>query len=131
MRLKFRKITLPGVLLGILAWCGFAAGQEVSMQQLLDGLKNPSRWLSYSGDYSGQRHSPLTQIAPSNARSSLLRDLVVTQIAIRMCFGVTSFVSIARRCLGWSFCCWGDSWSVSEAIIACMYSCASLLSASG
>jgi alcohol dehydrogenase (cytochrome c) len=27
---------------------------------------DPSRWLSYSGDFSGQRHSPLTQFTPSN-----------------------------------------------------------------
>ena len=25
-----------------------------------DGLKDASRWLTYSGDYSNQRHSPLT-----------------------------------------------------------------------
>src|SRR5213593_3496860 len=53
-------------LVGVLVWCGLAAGQEISSQQLLDGLKNPSRWLTYSGDYTGQRHSPLTQITPSN-----------------------------------------------------------------
>src|SRR5213593_4536551 len=55
-------------LVGVLVWCGLAAGQEISNQQLLDGLKNPSRWLTYSGDYSGQRHSPLTQITPSNVQ---------------------------------------------------------------
>jgi branched-chain amino acid transport system substrate-binding protein len=37
---------------------------EITSQDLLDGLKNPSRWLSYSGDYSGRRHSPLKQITP-------------------------------------------------------------------
>ena len=41
---------------------------EVTYQDLLDGLKDPTRWLTYSGDYSGQRHSPLTQITPENAR---------------------------------------------------------------
>jgi alcohol dehydrogenase (cytochrome c) len=30
------------------------------------GLANPARWLTYSGDYTGQRHSPLTQITPAN-----------------------------------------------------------------
>lgn len=30
------------------------------------GLSHPERWLTYSGDYSGQRHSPLTQITPAN-----------------------------------------------------------------
>src|SRR4026208_1498707 len=36
----------------------------VTSKDLLDGLKNPGRWLTYSGDYTGQRHSPLTQITP-------------------------------------------------------------------
>jgi alcohol dehydrogenase (cytochrome c) len=30
------------------------------------GLKNPARWLTYSGDYTGQRHSPLKQITAAN-----------------------------------------------------------------
>jgi PQQ-dependent dehydrogenase (methanol/ethanol family) len=38
----------------------------VTSQDLLDGLKNPTRWLQYSGDYTGKRHSPLTQITPKN-----------------------------------------------------------------
>ena len=29
----------------------------VTAKDLLDGLKNPGRWLTYSGDYTGQRHS--------------------------------------------------------------------------
>src|SRR5204862_3580358 len=33
---------------------------------LLQGLKNPSRWLTFSGDYTGQRHSPLKQLTPQN-----------------------------------------------------------------
>jgi len=42
------------------------ASSGVTPQDLLDGLKDSSRWLSYSGDYNGHRHSPLTQIAPEN-----------------------------------------------------------------
>jgi alcohol dehydrogenase (cytochrome c) len=38
----------------------------VTYQDLLDGLKNPSRWLMYSGEYNGQRHSPLKQITAQN-----------------------------------------------------------------
>jgi alcohol dehydrogenase (cytochrome c) len=38
----------------------------VTTQDLLDGLKHPGRWLTYSGDYSGRRHSPLKQITPDN-----------------------------------------------------------------
>jgi alcohol dehydrogenase (cytochrome c) len=39
---------------------------EVTYQDLLGGLKTPSRWLTYHGDYTGRRHSPLTQITPDN-----------------------------------------------------------------
>jgi len=38
----------------------------VTYEDLLQGLTDPSRWLTFSGDYSGQRHSPLTQITPEN-----------------------------------------------------------------
>src|SRR5213594_1189396 len=68
MRLRFGRGMSIGAFIGIFSWCGLAVGQEISNQQLLDGLKNPSRWLTYSGDYSGQRHSPLTQITPSNVQ---------------------------------------------------------------
>src|SRR5262245_35265031 len=39
---------------------------HVTAQDLLDGLKDPSRWLTFSGDYSGRRNSPLTQLTPLN-----------------------------------------------------------------
>jgi alcohol dehydrogenase (cytochrome c) len=38
----------------------------ITSQNLLDALKEPTRWLQYSGDYTGRRHSPLTQITPAN-----------------------------------------------------------------
>jgi len=38
----------------------------ITSQDLLDGLKDSSRWLTYGGDYSSHRHSPLTQITPDN-----------------------------------------------------------------
>ena len=53
----------------VVAW-GVAAQQPastaVTAQDLLDGLEHPSRWLMYSGDYTGRRNSPLTQITPAN-----------------------------------------------------------------
>lgn len=39
---------------------------QVTAQDLLDGLKDPTKWLTYSGTYDGHRHSPLTQITPEN-----------------------------------------------------------------
>jgi PQQ-dependent dehydrogenase (methanol/ethanol family) len=43
-----------------------AASAPISTRDLLDGLKDPTRWLTHSGSYNGQRHSPLTQITPEN-----------------------------------------------------------------
>src|SRR5438046_1794221 len=43
-----------------------SAETPISGQDLLEGLKSPSRWLTFSGDYSGQRHSPLQQLTPQN-----------------------------------------------------------------
>jgi alcohol dehydrogenase (cytochrome c) len=39
---------------------------SITSQDLLNGLADPTRWLTYSGDYNGHRHSPLTQITPAN-----------------------------------------------------------------
>ena len=51
--------------------CAVLAGQdlklpEVTFRDLRDGFKNTSRWLTYSGDYSSRRHSPLKEITPEN-----------------------------------------------------------------
>jgi alcohol dehydrogenase (cytochrome c) len=40
----------------------------VTAEDLLAGFKDPARWLQFSGDYSGRRHSPLTQITPENVK---------------------------------------------------------------
>jgi alcohol dehydrogenase (cytochrome c) len=51
-------------------WCVVAAQQpapaQVTAQDLREGLKDPTRWLTYAGDYGNHRHSPLTQITPAN-----------------------------------------------------------------
>jgi alcohol dehydrogenase (cytochrome c) len=39
---------------------------QVTFQDLRAGLKDPTRWLLYSGDNTGQRYSPLTQLTPAN-----------------------------------------------------------------
>jgi alcohol dehydrogenase (cytochrome c) len=41
----------------------------VTAADIRAGLADPTRWLTFSGDYTGQRHSPLTQITPRNVRS--------------------------------------------------------------
>ena len=43
-----------------------AQAQDITTKDLLAGLANPSRWLTHSGDYTGHRFSPLTQITAAN-----------------------------------------------------------------
>ena len=59
-----RKALLPLALAGVAA--AYPVAQQIGTKDLLDGLANPSRWLVHSGDYTGKRHSPLTQITPAN-----------------------------------------------------------------
>ena len=37
-----------------------------SNQDILAGLQDGTKWLTYGGNYFGHRHSPLTQITPEN-----------------------------------------------------------------
>lgn len=67
-----------------------ARSQNITTQDLLDGLKSPTRWLTYSGDYSGQRHSPLTQINPANVHS--VRAEWIFQTGVLGKFEATSIV---------------------------------------
>jgi alcohol dehydrogenase (cytochrome c) len=55
-------LTVAAVLTGVAQ----EVAPVVTPQDLLNGLKDPGRWLMFGGNYSGQRHSPLTQITPDN-----------------------------------------------------------------
>jgi alcohol dehydrogenase (cytochrome c) len=58
------------ILAALLTTAGLAAptyGQTIADKDLAQGLSDPTRWLVVSGDYKGQRLSPLTQITPANA----------------------------------------------------------------
>src|SRR5476651_932787 len=61
------RLTLSVAALLTMATVSLLRAQDITSRDLLDGLANPSRWLTHSGDYSGQRFSPLTQITPANA----------------------------------------------------------------
>lgn len=62
-------VALVAALVGTVSLTGQQrTSRGITSQDLLDGLKDPSRWLMYSGDYTGQRHSPLTQLTPENVR---------------------------------------------------------------
>ena len=41
---------------------------EITAKDLLGGLRAQGRWLLMHGDYTGKRHSPLTQITPANVQ---------------------------------------------------------------
>src|SRR6476661_7360949 len=71
---RFRTLRVAAV---IVARCSLAvavvaqqaqAPGTVTVQHVRDGLKDPSRWPTYGGDYGSQRHSPLTQITPQNVQ---------------------------------------------------------------
>ena len=48
---------------------GTHAHAQVTFERLLNSSKESQNWLTYSGDYSGRRFSPLDQINTTNARS--------------------------------------------------------------
>ncbi len=53
---------------------------QITNQDLLEGLKNSSRWLTFSGDYTGQRHSPLKQLTPQNVAGLVPQWIFQTDI---------------------------------------------------
>ena len=67
MPISARRLVLVAVTFMFTAVAVVAAQQGITNKDLLDGLANPARWLTHSGDYTGQRHSPLTQITAANA----------------------------------------------------------------
>ena len=73
---------------------GAASGATsgVTFQDLIQGYKNPARWLNFSGDYSGQRHSPLKQITPENAHNLAAQWAFQTGVIPRRGFEGTPLV---------------------------------------
>ena len=64
MRAAVAAILVAFLLTGLLR--GQSTAPRIATADLAAGLTSAERWLTFSGDYSGQRHSPLTQITPSN-----------------------------------------------------------------
>jgi alcohol dehydrogenase (cytochrome c) len=75
----------------VVAQDGVAPG--ITFQDLLQGYKNPARWLNFSGDYSGQRHSPLKQITPENAHTLTAQWAFQTGVIPRRGFEGTPLVA--------------------------------------
>src|SRR5881409_3144672 len=68
-----RTLRLLALLLTLCAGAAALTAQQtppsalVTAQEILDGLTpDGSHWLTFGGNYSNQRHSPLTQITPAN-----------------------------------------------------------------
>ena len=76
------SVTTLIAMLGVPASAGpqEAAPAQITDQDLLAGLKNPSRWLTFSGDYTGQRHSPLKQLTPQNVAGLVPQWIFQTDI---------------------------------------------------
>src|SRR5438067_2734178 len=60
------RALLMAIVFGSAALVAQTTAPQVTPQDLLDGLKDPGKWLTNGGDYNGHRHSPLTQITPAN-----------------------------------------------------------------
>ena len=60
------RALLLAIVFGSVALAAQTGTPPVTPQDLTDGLKDPGKWLLNGGDYNGHRHSPLTQITPSN-----------------------------------------------------------------
>jgi alcohol dehydrogenase (cytochrome c) len=63
--------------LSIVLVAAFALSQllvaQVSPDRILNAQKEPQNWLTYSGGYMSQRHSPLTQITTANVKDLELK----------------------------------------------------------
>ncbi len=56
------------------------AQQEVTYERLLNSENEPENWMTYNGDYSGKRHSQLSQINRDNVEDLELKWLLQNQV---------------------------------------------------
>ena len=68
------------LLLVLLAVVSVGVGAQVTPDRLLRATNEPQNWLTYSGDYTGQRHSRLTQITPANVRNLEMKWIFQNQV---------------------------------------------------
>jgi alcohol dehydrogenase (cytochrome c) len=67
--MRVTRLVALTALVAVAGPVGLAAQEPAggpTQAQLLEGFTDPTRWPTFSGDYSGRRHSPLTQITPDN-----------------------------------------------------------------
>jgi alcohol dehydrogenase (cytochrome c) len=87
----FRGLAMLSLLGATASLAAQSPSTAVTYQDLLKGLNDPTRWLMFSGDYSGQRHSPLTQITPENVKNLTAQWTFQTETPGK--FETTSIVS--------------------------------------
>jgi alcohol dehydrogenase (cytochrome c) len=57
-----------------------AVDAQVTTDRLVRALNEPQNWLSYSGGYFSQRHSPLGQIEPANVKNLEMKWVLQNQV---------------------------------------------------
>jgi alcohol dehydrogenase (cytochrome c) len=59
---------------------GLGLSAQVTSDRLVRSADEPENWLTYSGTYSGQRHSPLRQIDAANVRNLEFKWMLQNQV---------------------------------------------------
>jgi alcohol dehydrogenase (cytochrome c) len=73
---RIRRCLLPVLLAAV----SVGLGAQVTPDRLLRAANEPQNWLTYSGDYTGQRHSRLSQITPANVRNLEMKWIFQNQV---------------------------------------------------
>jgi alcohol dehydrogenase (cytochrome c) len=68
------------VVVAVLAGATAAIEAQVSFDRIRRAAAEPGSWLTYSGDYGGHRHSPLTKITPANVGDLTLQWILPNQV---------------------------------------------------
>ena len=87
-----RRLRVAPLLAVLLAALGLTAGRaQVGSDRLDRAVEEPRNWLTYSGNYFSDRHSPLDQITPANIRN-LERQWVYQSSAFGLSWEATPLV---------------------------------------
>jgi alcohol dehydrogenase (cytochrome c) len=68
------------ILVAGVAAAGYSLSAQVSSDRLVRAAAEPANWLTYSGTYSGQRYSALTQINASNVKNLEFKWMLQNQV---------------------------------------------------
>ena len=61
-----RWLILAAVIVILIGLLPGRSSAQVTPERLLDAAQEPHNWLTYSGTYSSERHSTLSEITPDN-----------------------------------------------------------------